>query len=52
MRLKLRKPAALASAMLLTTTLFGAVTTTATADETCQSPYMAKITGQEDFVYV
>ncbi len=22
------------------------------ADETCQSPYMAKITGQEDFVYV
>lgn len=25
---------------------------TASADETCQSPYMAKITGQEDFVYV
>ncbi len=25
---------------------------TATADETCMSPYMAKITGQEDFVYV
>ncbi len=24
----------------------------ARADETCQSPYMAKITGQEDFVYV
>ena len=24
----------------------------AQADETCQSPYMAKITGQEDFVYV
>jgi len=23
-----------------------------TADETCQSPYMAKITGQEDFIYV
>ena len=22
------------------------------ADETCQSPYMAKIEGQEDFVYV
>ncbi|MFT5225988.1 MAG: selenium-binding protein 1 [Polaribacter sp.] len=22
------------------------------ADETCQSPYMAKITGQEDFVYI
>ena len=26
--------------------------TSASADETCQSPYMAKITGQEDFVYV
>ena len=25
---------------------------TAIADETCMSPYMAKITGQEDFVYV
>lgn len=25
---------------------------TSYADETCQSPYMAKITGQEDFVYV
>ena len=22
------------------------------ADETCMSPYMAKIVGQEDFVYV
>ena len=22
------------------------------ADETCASPYMAKITGQEDFVYI
>ena len=28
------------------------VTSSATADETCQSPYLAKITGQEDFVYV
>ncbi len=26
--------------------------TTAQADETCQSPYMAKIVGQEDYVYV
>jgi len=26
--------------------------TTAMADETCMSPYMAKIVGQEDFVYV
>src|SRR3954469_16001790 len=25
---------------------------TALADETCQSPYLPKITGQEDFVYV
>ncbi|MGZ8153424.1 MAG: methanethiol oxidase [Methylovulum sp.] len=25
---------------------------TAQADETCQSPYMAKIVGQEDFIYV
>lgn len=24
----------------------------AIADETCQSPYLPKITGQEDFVYV
>lgn len=24
----------------------------ASADETCQSPYMAKITGQEEFIYV
>jgi len=24
----------------------------AAADETCQSPYLAKVTGQEDFVYV
>ena len=24
----------------------------AVADETCMSPYMAKITSQEDFVYV
>jgi selenium-binding protein 1 len=28
------------------------VTGTAAADETCMSPYMAKITGQEDVVYV
>src|SRR6185503_2661413 len=25
---------------------------TASADETCMSPYMPKITGQEDYVYV
>jgi selenium-binding protein 1 len=28
------------------------ISPTARADETCMSPYMAKITGQEDFVYV
>jgi selenium-binding protein 1 len=28
------------------------VSNIASADETCMSPYMAKITGQEDFVYV
>ena len=30
----------------------GAVPSTSRADETCMSPYMAKIVGQEDFVYV
>ena len=30
----------------------GLAVTSAIADETCQSPYMAKIVGQEDFVYV
>ncbi|WP_420840947.1 hypothetical protein [Bathymodiolus platifrons methanotrophic gill symbiont] len=28
------------------------ISTPSYADETCQSPYMAKIVGQEDFVYV
>jgi selenium-binding protein 1 len=28
------------------------ISTAINADETCQSPYMAKITGQEDFIYV
>ena len=28
------------------------ITSPASADETCMSPYMAKIVGQEDFVYV
>lgn len=28
------------------------ITNTTHADETCMSPYMAKITGQEDFVYI
>ena len=38
-------------AIALFTALF-AFTSTSQADETCQSPYMAKIVGQEDFVYV
>jgi methanethiol oxidase len=32
--------------------LMGISLNAAQADETCQSPYMAKIVGQEDFVYV
>jgi selenium-binding protein 1 len=28
------------------------ITSSAVADETCMSPYMAKIVGQEDFVYI
>jgi len=39
--------AATAVAFAMATTPLSAV-----ADETCQSPYMAKITGQEEFVYV
>ncbi len=33
-------------------TIGALVSNQALADETCQSPYMAKIVGQEDFVYV
>ncbi|MBT2970968.1 MAG: selenium-binding protein [gamma proteobacterium symbiont of Ctena orbiculata] len=54
MRLINKKPTkslALASALALGTTLYGALLPLQ-ADETCQSPYMAKIVGQEDFVYV
>ena len=32
--------------------LLGVLPSVTQADETCQSPYMAKISGQEDFVYV
>jgi selenium-binding protein 1 len=41
--------AGILSAMLTVTSLIPGF---ARADETCLSPYMAKITGQEDFVYV
>ena len=36
--------------MLLLTSVF--VINPASADETCMSPYMVKIVGQEDFIYV
>ena len=48
---KLGKLGTFAAAMSLTVTA-GVMPTISHADETCQSPYMAKITGQEDFVYV
>ena len=38
------------STLILSTS--GLITTNIQADETCMSPYMAKITGQEDFVYI
>jgi selenium-binding protein 1 len=37
---------------LLVTALFLVAPTPTRADETCQSPYLPKITGQEDYVYV
>ncbi|WP_367155004.1 selenium-binding protein SBP56-related protein [Methylomonas sp. HYX-M1] len=38
--------------VLSITFAFGCISVSGHADETCASPYMAKITGQEDFVYV
>ncbi len=40
-----------ALSVAVTVGMLGSVATVS-ADETCMSPYMAKITGQEDFVYV
>jgi len=37
---------------LAATVVSGLSTASVQADETCMSPYMAKITGQEDFVYI
>jgi methanethiol oxidase len=37
---------------LIAVTLLVGLHRTVVADETCQSPYLPKITGQEDFVYV
>ena len=45
-----RSAGLIAAAALCAVALFGAPS--AVADETCMSPYMAKIVGQEDFVYV
>src|SRR5881409_233811 len=38
--------------MALSTAAAMAMSEAVQADETCESPYMAKITGQEEFVYV
>jgi selenium-binding protein 1 len=43
---------AAASALIGAVALVGGVPTAVQADETCMSPYMAKIVGQEDYVYV
>ncbi len=51
MKLNTIKRPILACAMALSVFSAGFPLSTS-ADETCQSPYMAKITGQEDFVYV
>ncbi|AKH19249.1 selenium-binding protein [Sedimenticola thiotaurini] len=40
------------AATLAASTLFTALPANTLADEPCNSPYMAKIVGQEDFVYV
>ncbi len=40
------------SAALVAVAWIGAAASPAGADETCQSPYLLKLTGQEDFVYV
>ncbi len=42
----------LLKSMAFAMTLLSLTTLPVQADETCQSPYMAKITGQEDFVYI
>ena len=39
-------------AMILIATFALFFASSAVADETCQSPYLPKVTGQEDFIYV
>lgn len=51
MKLTTIKRPLLAVSVALSVFTAGGISTTY-ADETCQSPYMAKIVGQEDFVYV
>src|SRR6476646_826446 len=46
-----RRHSMAAASILALAGLMSAVSA-AMADETCQSPYMAKITGEEEFVYV
>ncbi len=43
---------AIAAVTFIALSLTVGILSTASADETCMSPYMAKIVGQEDFVYV
>ena len=50
-RTKTLLPRAISLAIFTTAVSFTTVTSSY-ADETCMSPYMAKITGQEDFVYI
>jgi selenium-binding protein 1 len=47
----MRRAKTLATAVLVTGLWLSGMSPTH-ADETCMSPYMAKITGQEDVVYV
>src|SRR6187399_1045487 len=46
------KGLAIAASLALAVVVGGTCIGAARADEPCQSPYMAKIVGQEDFVYV
>jgi selenium-binding protein 1 len=50
-RTKILLPRAISLAIFTTAVSFTTINSTY-ADETCMSPYMAKITGQEDFVYI
>jgi selenium-binding protein 1 len=40
------------ASLCLAVALAGVATPAAHADETCQSPYLPKVTGQEDYIYV